>query len=337
MILKEIKIIAIIVLTLITLQSIGHSSGLTFKQDPNRVTLNSYNVDVDDDHPAAANKWRSKPIDIEGVMSYPKDSESGPFPVIIYLLSSGGYDKKYDGGWVKQFNDAGYATLMVNQYTARGISLKKGLGSSQDGMGDISFLSDVYAAIRSLKKNPKIDQNRIATFGMSWGGGVQIFMTSQWYTNKVGDGDQIQAHIALAPACYMTVENPVPTSSKMLMILGEKDNWNEPGPCIDYADKLNAAGGSVEVIVIPDAVHGFDLVKPKKSRKAMTWHCQITWDPKTMKAYHKREGKEADYSKNDWGNLWDDCSKTRKVTTGGTPAQRKQAEEVIFSFLNNNL
>ena len=39
MIFKHIKMTAIIGLTLITLQSIGHSSGLTFKQDPNRVTL----------------------------------------------------------------------------------------------------------------------------------------------------------------------------------------------------------------------------------------------------------------------------------------------------------
>ena len=100
---------------------------------------------------------------------------------------------------------------------------------------------------------------------------------------------------------------------------------------------IHAAGGSAEVIIIPDAAHAFDTAEPKKSKKAMTWHCQVTWDPKTMMAYHKREGKEADYSKNDWGNLWDDCSKKRKVTTGGTSAQRKQAEDAIFLFLKNNL
>ena len=240
-------------------------SGLTSKDDPNRVTLHSFTVATD--HPATVGQWRNNSIDIEGVMSYPKDSRRDPLPAIIYLLSSGGYNKKYDDGWIKQLNNAGYATLMVNQYTARGISLKRGLGGSQDGIGDISFLSDVYAALRSLKKNPRIDQNRIATFGMSWGAGVQIFMTSQWYTNKVGDGEQIQAHIALAPACYMTVENPTPTSAKMLMLLGEKDNWNEPGPCIDYVDKLNAAGGSAEVIIIPDAAHAFDTAEPKNLKK----------------------------------------------------------------------
>ena len=69
MIFKHIKMTAIIGLTLITLQSIGHSSGLTFKQDPNRVTLYSYDVDIDDDHPAAVDKWRSKPIEIEGAQN----------------------------------------------------------------------------------------------------------------------------------------------------------------------------------------------------------------------------------------------------------------------------
>ena len=88
--LKNNLIIAIISISLATFQSIGHSlefnlSGLTSKDNPNRVTLKSYTVDIDDDHPAAADKWRDNPIDIEGVMSYPKDSESSPFPVIIYL------------------------------------------------------------------------------------------------------------------------------------------------------------------------------------------------------------------------------------------------------------
>ena len=112
---------------------------------------------------------------------------------------------------------------------------------------------------------------------------------------------------------------------------------NESGPCIDCADKLNAAGGSAEVIVIPGAVHAFDIEEPKKSQTVITWHCQVTWDPKTMKAFNKREVKVVDYSKNSLGNLWDDCSKKRKVTTGGTSAQRKQAEDAIFSFLKNNL
>ena len=92
--LKNIIMIAIIGFSLITFQSTGYSlefnsSGLTSKDDPNRVILQSYTVDIDDDHPATVDKWRDNPIDIEGVMSYPQDSESGPFPAIIYLLSSG--------------------------------------------------------------------------------------------------------------------------------------------------------------------------------------------------------------------------------------------------------
>ena len=59
--------------------------------------------------------------------------------------------------------------FMVDQYTARGMSLKKGLGTKQSGMSDASYVSDVYAAIRTAKADPRIDPERIVTFVMSWG------------------------------------------------------------------------------------------------------------------------------------------------------------------------
>ena len=310
------------------------TTGITSVDDPNRVVLASY--DVKSSAPGTSATWKDNPLEVEGVMSYPDGAAStGPYPAIIYLLGSGGYNAQDDEGWIDLFNKAGYATLMVNQYTARGLSVSKGLGSAQVGMSDMSFLSDVYAAARALRKNPRIDGARIVTFGSSWGGGIQIFMMSDWYDRTVGNGETIAAHIAVAPACYFTIENPKPTSAKTLILLGEKDDWNQPGPCRDYAARLKAAGGDVSVIEIKDAVHGWYSPGSVRYLSGITvYHCQITWDPETMTEYNRPEGKKHDLRDGGWGSLWDDCVKKQAtVRMGGTAEQRKQTESAVFDFL----
>ncbi len=323
----------LLTITVGVMLSACQTSGLTSEDDPNRVNLNSY--DVATSHPATAVDWKNKPIMIDGKMSYPQGE--GPFPAIVYLLSSGGYNAPYDDKWVKQLNDAGYATLMVNQYSARGMKLVGGLGTKQSGMSDVSFLHDVYAAVGELRNNPRIDGDRIATFGMSWGGGIQMYMMADWYTQNAGDGVEIKAHVALSPACYMTIDQPKATSGSLLMLLGEKDNWNEPGPCKDYAAKLQKSGGDVKVVDIKGGQHGWDMTKPAKSKTVTVYHCQITYDPDTKMGYNHREGKEVDYSTSDWGNLWDDCQKQATVTTGGTAEQRAETEAAVFEFLKEKL
>ena len=54
-----------------------------------KVTLKSFNVKSS--NPATMNDWKRNPLAVEGIMSYPKGD--GPFPVVVYLLSSGGYQK----------------------------------------------------------------------------------------------------------------------------------------------------------------------------------------------------------------------------------------------------
>jgi len=301
------------------------------KPDPNKIKLDSY--DIESTLPSTASDWGKNPLKVGATWSFPSEGKQ-PYPLVIYLLSSGGYSSWYDGKWIKWFNNHGFAILWVDQYTARGMNLDGGLGIKQSGMSDASYISDVYAAIRTAKADPRIDPERIVTFGMSWGGGVQMYLMSQWWEKQLGGDDvTIAGHIALGPACYLTVEKPVPTTGKMLMLLGEKDNWNQPKPCRNYAERLRQAEASIMVETVEGANHAWDFNKAAKSYRAVVYHCDIRFDPKTMDARNAEEGIRANFSKDGWGNLWDKCTKKAKVTTGGTKKQLNWTRERVRKHL----
>ena len=305
------------------------------ESSPKTIKLDSY--DIESTLPSTAPKWKNNPIKVGATWSFPSEGKQ-PYPLVIYLLSSGGYWSGYDGTWIKWFNNQGFATLWVDQYTVRGMSLEKGLGTKQTGMSDASYVSDVYAAIRAAKADPRIDPERIVTFGMSWGGGVQMYLMSQWWEEQLGGDDvTIAGHVALGPACYLTVENPKPTTGKMLMLLGEKDNWNQPKPCRNYAKRLQQAGASITVETVKGANHAWDTDHAARSYRAVVWHCDVRFEPKTMDARNVEEGIRVNFSRDGWGSLWDKCEKKAKVTTGGTKKQLNWTRERVRKHLVDTL
>lgn len=301
-------------------------------EDQVKVKLQSYNVESS--LPGKLTKAsRQNPLEIQGNLYIPKDADNPP--VVLYLLSSGGYSKKYDGGWLKYFRDKNYATFWFDQYTPRGLDLSTGLGKSQAGMTDMSYLSDVFAAISYLRRHPKLKNSKLVTFGSSWGGGIQMYMLSDWYSQIIGGGQTVDGHIAITPYCYLTVDKPTMSSeaTRSLVIYGEKDIWTKPKPCQDYVAKLKTSGGLINEHIVKGGNHGLARVQKEKKYRVTTWNCQVTFEPSTMKAFHRRENKTADFNKG-WGNVWDDCVGENMVVTGGTKAQRKEVESVIQRHLD---
>ena len=63
------------------------------------------------------------------------------------------------------------------------------------------------------------------------------------------------------------------------------------------------------VETVEGANHAWDFNKAAKSYRAVVYHCDIRFDPKTMDARNVEEGIRVNFSKDGWGNLWDKCTK----------------------------
>jgi len=302
-----------------------------------QIKLDSF--DIKSARPATSGDWKNKPLKVKATWNFPSSGE-GPFPMVIYLLGGGGYKSSYHGEWIKWFNKQGIASLLVDQYSARGMSFSTGLGSKQAGMTDPAYLSDVYAAIRVATADPRINSKQIFTFGSSWGGGIQMYLMSKWYKAQLGDDvADIAGHIALGPACYVTVDKPAPTKGKMLMLLGGKDKWNQPAPCMDYGKRLSDAGADISVEMVKDAGHRWDGNLPLRTVRVTVYHCDIRFNPVNMKAHELHYGVKVNLNeKGAWGKLFKKCTKKkRKVTVNGTKAQLDWTRDRVSRFLTDEL
>ena len=86
------------------------------------------------------------------------------WPAVVILHGSGGVDSR--GGWyARKLNEAGFATLELDLWAARGVS-----GPSTRPKSPMETVPDAYAALALLSARPDIDPARIGVMGFSWGG-----------------------------------------------------------------------------------------------------------------------------------------------------------------------
>jgi dienelactone hydrolase len=192
-------------------------------------------------------------VTVFGILKIPK-SPIDKVGAIIFVHGSGGLRKHHER-WLKAFNETGIATFRLSSFKPRGISRTVG---SQTEVTSSMMTADAYNALKLLSTHPRVDKDRIGIMGSSKGGTVS--MVSAWEPVRkamVGGDLKFALHIALYPFCY-GFENIQMTGAPMLILVGEKDDWTHPEPCIECADALKDAGNDVNIIVYPNAYHAFD-------------------------------------------------------------------------------
>jgi adenylate cyclase len=191
---------------------------------------------------------------IAGALFRPQGA--GPFPAVIYL----GYCASFDSGderavqktLVERLPAKGFATLIVDPYTARGeIYGVCGEADSSDSNARQYALrgaKDAYAALNALAKLPDIDPKRVFLLGYGHAGNAAILATDSHAA--ANHPLTFAGVVSYWPWCGWGADFPVPT----LVLIGEKDDWSPPGLCMAIKDKPN-----LEVVVLPGATNSFAL------------------------------------------------------------------------------
>ena len=124
---------------------------------------------------------------------------------------------------------------------------------------------DALAALRWLAQRPGVDAQRLGLVGWSNGGSTVLAAVNTRHPAVAAAGLAPAFAVAFYPGCEAELQRGFQTSTAVLLLVGEADDWTPAAPCQHLA---RAAAGSVPVVEsYPGAHHGFDSDAPVRLRK----------------------------------------------------------------------
>jgi len=177
---------------------------------------------------------------------------AGPFPAVVLLHPySGLQPSSYD--WGRWLRNLGYVAILPDSFAPRHLHATCGSIDVKPGRQAL----DSLGALVYLRSRPDIIPRKVAVMGWSHGGAATLASVSPGLVRKIHpNGGPYQAAIALYPGCDGWKANRL--TSPLLMLMGSDDDWAKPGPCVEHAKGLQAAGAAIEWKIYPGAMHAFD-------------------------------------------------------------------------------
>ena len=209
------------------------------------------------------------PATVTATLTFP-DITAERYPAVVVVHTIGGYQESNEGWHAAQFRAAGFATLTYDSFAARGMS-DASVVASREGPPLASGVADAYAALDMLARHPRIDAERIAIVGFSFGGEVAHLTALDRVRHALAREQQrFAAHVAYYPAGSYgaAAEASAYTGAPILLLLGEKDDNLPLAKVAAYLDYARAAGypAPIDVIVYPGAYHAWTVTTAGSAR-----------------------------------------------------------------------
>jgi dienelactone hydrolase len=180
--------------------------------------------------------------------------------------------------WAEWLNQQGYAALILDSYTARGIKTicrDQGVDTARE-LGklipaDVRAL-DIFKAADVLAKLPQINPREFGAIGFSHGGASVLRAAAEDNSAAMegkaalaADHGKLAAFVGMYPGCWESVRSTF--IAPVLILIGTADRRTSSGVCQLLADHTRTAGSPVTIKVYPGATHSFDVERPDQLTK----------------------------------------------------------------------
>lgn len=203
-----------------------------------------------------------------------KPAGAGPFPAIVLLHGCGGLGRRgklssRHQAWMTHLVNAGYATLMIDSATPRGVSGTCSGGPNRKVMYR-DRPKDAYAGLQFLQGRSDIHPDKIGLMGWSQGGGVTLLTIERTSAGRpvpppVHD---FKAAVSFYPGMCSARRQSIPftnvpagkwsTKIPLIVLHGSADNWTLPIPCQRFIQSASQRSEPVRFRLYPGARHSFD-------------------------------------------------------------------------------
>lgn len=215
-------------------------------------------------------------------------------PALVLLHGRGGiYSSLADGVhdastltrrlkfWGGYWAERGYYALVVDSFGPRGHADGFAAGTYASRPPEVNEVTvrplDAYAALRFLRGLNGVADDRIGVMGFSNGASTVLATMAN---DKPGDMRRLgfRAGVALYPGCGLQgrFRQGYAVYAPVAVFMGDADREVSPERCQALVDGARSQGQSVELILYPDAAHGFD--DPSRSRQRVRANAEATQD-----------------------------------------------------------
>ena len=176
-------------------------------------------------------------------------SGKGPFPGIVVIHEWWGLND-----WVKEqaskISDLGYVTLAIDLYRGKVATTPEEAHEIMRGVPEDRAKRDLHAAVEFLSSQANVKKDRLGAIGWCMGGGYSLDVALQEPTLKA---DVINyGHLATDPESIAKIH------ASILGMFGAQDRGITVEDVKKFEQTLKQQGKQVEIVIYPDAGHGFE-------------------------------------------------------------------------------
>lgn len=261
---------------------------------------------------------------------------AGRIPAAVIVNSSGGVIGHTEHYYAQVLARNGMAALVVDSFTARGV---KRTGDDQNRVAQQKSNADAFAGHRWLLQQPWVEAGRVIVLGMSRGGEAAYSAALEVLRKRMQVGDAtFAAHVAIAPgSCNFPQRDVRTVGGPIFFMLGELDQVQLVGSCIEYIERMRKAGKAhIRVAIYPGVYHAYEGTSGA-SLAAEDWasgDCAGRFDrDENFLLYHRgtnrriTSGSQTDF-------LFGACLK-RGYVVGGDERVKAQATADLLQFLRD--
>ena len=147
----------------------------------------------------------------------------------------------------------GYAVVFPDSLNPRGVAQLCTQKMSERTINQTERRRDALATLNWVASQPWATPSKMALLGWSHGGSAVLAATQRPHPEVLAQSVRPALAIAFYPGCSAAARVNYQPNAPLILMLGEKDDWTAPGPCIALGRAVGA-----EVNVFADSYHDFD-------------------------------------------------------------------------------
>ena len=177
-------------------------------------------------------------------------------PAIVALHGCGGAYPTRDRQWTAALTAAGHTVLFPDSFASHGLGPQCRVRERIAGYREMRR-QDALSAAAWLAAETDTPAGGVVLMGWSDGGSTVL---AAGITAADLPRGLLRGLVSFYPACERAVKNGAWNfAAPLLMLSGERDDWDAVGPCRELAAH---AGPAVELVSYPGAYHDFDVDEP---------------------------------------------------------------------------